>query len=95
MLAADANCLGGLVVKHPPGGDRPGFESCLSSGDFSRLGHTCDLEIGTKVAATLPIIIGSALETGWPSVGILLLDEIASLIRNFYLSMTACTVVRD
>ena len=49
-----------------------GFNSRLGRGDFSRSGHTSDLEIGTQVA-TLP---GAgryrvSTGTGWPGVTIL------------------------
>ena len=72
----------------------PGFDSCLCLGNFSQPSHTRDLKIGTPVA-TLP-------RTWWyrvsmwlvfPGVSILWLGEMESLICNFYLSVTACTIV--
>ena len=57
--------------------------------------HTGDLKIGTPVA-TLPgawrfrVSVG----TGWPGVCIPWLDEAESVICNFYLSLSAPTIVR-
>ena len=61
---------------------------------FPGLSQTSDLKIGTSVA-TLPgawryrVSAGS----GWPSVSILWLGEMESLICNFYLSVAACKIV--
>ena len=86
--------LVGLVVKSSASraGDLE-FESRLRQ-DFSGSSHTSDLKIGIPVA-TLPgtwryrVSIG----TGWPSVSILWLGGMESLICNFYLSVAACTIV--
>ena len=82
--------LVGLVVKISASrAEDPVFESRLRR-DFSWLRHTSNLNIGTPVV-TLPgawrYRVGS--ETGWPGVSILRLDEVESLICNFYLSVTA------
>ena len=71
----------------------PGFESRLQ-WDFSGFSHASDLKIGTPVAA-LPgawHFRGSA-GTGEPSVSILWLGEVDSLICNFYLSVAARKII--
>ena len=85
----------GLVVKASPSGQEdPEFNSCLHCGNFSRSSHTSDLKIDTPVAA-LPgaVHYWVSTETGWPSVSILRLGEVESLICSFYLSVAAHTVV--
>ena len=71
-----------------------GFDSRLRCGDFSWLSHTSDLQISTPVA-TLPGVWRYRVraETGWPGVSILWLDEVESLICNFYLIARACKTV--
>ena len=67
----------------------PGFKSHLRR-DFFRSSHTSDLKTGTPVA-TLPGAWRYRVRagTGWPSVSILRLGEMESLICNFYLSVAA------
>ena len=69
------------------------MESRLRRGDFSGSSHTSDLEIGTPVA-TLPGAwrYGVSAGTSRPGVSILWLDEVKSLICNFYLSVAARTL---
>ena len=86
--------LVGLVVRASAlGAEDTGFESCLQ-WDFSGSSHTCDLKIGTPVA-TLPGIWRYRVSagTGQPSVSMLWLGEMESLICNFYLSEAACKIV--
>ena len=88
------NCLVGLVEKTSSSRmEAAGFEFHLC-WDFSRSSYTSDLKIGTPVA-TLPQPWRSRVcaGTGWPSVSILWLGEMASLIRNFNLSMAAWKIV--
>ena len=61
---------------------------------FSGLSHTSDLKIGTLVA-TLPGAWCSRVSAGngRPSVSILWLGEMESLICNIYLSVAACKIV--
>ena len=83
--------LVGLVVKASASrAEDPGFESRLRR-DFSRSSHTSDFKIDTPVA-TLPgaWIYRVSAGTGRPGVSILLLGEVESWIRNFYLSVAAC-----
>ena len=63
-------------------------------GIFPGLSHTSDLKIGTAVA-TLPGAWRCRVSsgTGWPSVSILWVGELESLICNFYLSVTAHSIV--
>ena len=81
----------GLVVKASTSRvEDPGFESRLRRG-FSGSSHTGDLNIGTPFA----ILPGAqhymvSAGTGRPSVSILWLGEVESLICNFYLSVEAC-----
>ena len=80
--------LVGLVVKAPTSGTEDlGFESRLW-GDFSGSSHTIDVEIGTLVATLLV-----SAWTGQPSVSMLWLVEVESLICNFYLSVAARKIV--
>ena len=69
-----------------------GFNSHLRHGDFPGSSHTSDLKIGTPVA-TLPGIIGLALELVGPVSVYCDLGEIASLICNFYLCVAAHKLV--
>ena len=71
----------------------PGFESCLCR-DFFGSSHTSDLKIGTPVA-TLPgaWCYRVSAGTGQPSVSILWLGEMESLVCNFYLSVAARKIV--
>ena len=71
----------------------PGFESRLQ-WDFSRPSQTNDLKIGIPVA-TLPGAWPHRVSagTGQPSVNILGLGEVESLICNFYLSVAARKIV--
>ena len=66
----------------------------VCDGIFPGLSHTNDLKIETPVA-TLPGAwcnrVGAG--TGWPSVSILWLDEMESLICNFYLTVAAHKIV--
>ena len=90
VLSSSSHCLAGLVVKAPAWVvEDPGFESCLRR-DFSRWSHTSDLKISTPVAT----LSGAwcyrvSAGTGRPSVSILWLGEVESLICNFNLSVTA------
>ena len=70
----------------------PVFDSCLRG--FSRLSHTCHLEIGTPVAS-LPSAWHYRISagTGCPSVSILWLGEVESLLCNFYLSVAVRKIV--
>ena len=86
--------LVGLVVKvSTSGAEDPGSESHLRQ-DFPRMGHTNDLKIGTPVA-TLPRAWHHRVSagTGQPSVSILWLGEVESLICNFYLCVAARKIV--
>ena len=71
----------------------PEFESRLRR-DFSGLSHTSDFKIGTPVA-TLPGAWHYKVSagTGRPSVSILWLDEVESLICSFCLSVAARKIV--
>ena len=87
-------CLAGLVVKASASwAEDPGFESCLRR-DFSGSSHTSDLKIGTTVT-TLPGAWRYRVSTGTgqPSVSILWLGEVESLICNFCLSVVARKIV--
>ena len=87
-------CLIGLVVEASTlGAEGPEFESHLRQ-DFFGLSHTSDLKIGTQVA-TLPgaWYYRVSAGTGRPSVSILWLGEVESLICNFYLSVAARKIV--
>ena len=55
-------------------------------GDFSGSSHTSDLKIGTPVP-TQPCAYRYRVSAGtdWPSVIVLWLDEVESLICNFFL----------
>ena len=82
--------LVGLVVKASASrAEDPGFESRLRR-DFFRV----DSKIGTPVA-TLPgaWCYRVSAGTGWPSVSILWLGEMESLVCNFYLSVAARIIV--
>ena len=84
----------GVVVKaSAPRAEDPGFDFRLPR-DFSGSSHTSDLKIGTPVA-TLPGAwrYKASTGTGLPGVSMLWLGEMESLISNFYLSVTARTVV--
>ena len=86
--------LVGLAVKaSAPRVEDLGFKSCLC-WDFSGLRHTSDSRIGTPVA-TMPGAWRYRVSagTGWPSIYILWLGEVESLICSFYLSVAAHTVV--
>ena len=88
------NRLVGLVVKASASGvEDPGFESRLRRG-CSGSRHTSDFKIGSPVA-TLPGAWRHTVSagTGWPGVSILWIGEMESLICNFYLCVTACTIV--
>ena len=75
------------------GAEDPGFKSRLR-WDFSRSSHTSDFKIGTPVA-TLPgaWYYRVSAGTGQPSVSILRLGEVESLICNFCLSVAARKIV--
>ena len=81
----------GLVVKAYASG--AGFESRLHQ-DFSRSSPISDLKIGTPVA-TLPGAWSYRVSTGTgrPSVSILWLGEVESLICSFYLSVAARKII--
>ena len=86
--------LVGLVVKASASRtEDPRFESRLRR-DFSGSSHTSDFNIGTPVAP-LPGAWRCRVSagTGRPGVSILWLDEVESLICNFYLSVAARTIV--
>ena len=86
--------LVGLVVGRPPRERMiPGLNPACA-GIFSGSSHTCDLKIGTPVA-TLPGAWRYRVSagTGRPSVSILWLDEMESLICNFCLSVAARKIV--
>ena len=82
-----------MVVRHRPQEQQTWVRSLLSQpgrGAFSWLSHTTDLKIGTPVA----MLSGAwyyrvSTGTGWPGVSILRVDERASLICIFYLSVVA------
>ena len=94
LVWLDRDRLAGLVVKASTlGAEDPGFQSCLWQ-DFSMSSHTSDLKIGTPVA----ILPGAwryrvSAGIGQPSVSILWLGEVDSLICNFYLSVAAHKIV--
>ena len=84
----------GLVVKvsasraEDPGSNPP------CAGIFPGFSHTSDLKIGTPVAT----LLGAwryrvSTGTGRPSVSILWLGEMESLVCNFYLSVAARKIV--
>ena len=86
--------LVGLVVKASASrAEDLGFESRLRR-NFSGSSHTSDLKIGTPVA-TLPGAWRYRVSagTGRPSVSILWLGEVESLICSFYLSVAARRIV--
>ena len=71
-------------------GSIPAFTADL----FSRLNHISDLKTGTPVSmlpGTWHHIVNA--RTGWPCDSIWCMDEIESLIGNFYFSMAAHTLV--
>ena len=71
----------------------PGFESSLRQ-DFSRSSQTSDFKIGTPVATQSGAWhYRVSAGTGQPSVSILWLGEVESLICNFYLSVGARKIV--
>ena len=72
----------------------PGFNSRFLHGDFSGSSHTSDLELGTP-KATLPGAWRHRVSAGTdrPSVSMLWLGEIESLIYNFYLCVAARKIV--
>ena len=82
--------LVGLVVKASASrAEDPGFKSHLRR-DVSGSSHTSDFKTGTPVA-TLPGVWRCRVSTGTgrPSVSILWLGEVKSLVCNFYLSVAA------
>ena len=81
-----ANRLDGLVVRCPPWERKIPGSNPACVGIFSGSSHTIDLNIGTPVA-TLPGGWRNKVSagTGWPSVSILWLGEVESLICSFYL----------
>ena len=84
----------GLVVKVSAArAEDPGFESRLRR-DVSGSSHTNDLKMGTPMA-TLPCTWCYRVNTGngQPSVSILWLGEVESLICSFYLSVAAHKIV--
>ena len=96
LLFTNTRCLVGLVVKASAlGVEDLGFKSHLR-WDFSRSSHTSDLKVGTPVA-TLPGAWHYSVSTGtgWPSVSVLRLGEVESLICNFYLSVAAHKIVPE
>ena len=89
------NCLVGLVVKASASrAEDPGFDSHLRHGDFYWSSHTSDSQTGTPVA-TLPGAWHDIISTGtgWPSVSILWLGEVDSLMCSFYLSVATRKIV--
>ena len=56
-------------------------------------GHTSVLKISTPVASLGAWRYRVSVGTGLPSVSMLRLGEITSLMRKFYLSVAACTIV--
>ena len=84
----------GLVVKASTSrAEDPGFESCLQQ-DSSGSSHTSDFKIGTPVAI-LPGAMWYMVSTGtgWSGVSMLWLDEVESLISNFYRSVAVRRIV--
>ena len=84
----------GLVVRRPPWeGKFPGSNPACTR-IFSGSSHTSDSNIGTP-AATLPgaWCYRVSAGTGQPSVSILWLGEVESLICNLYLSVAAHKIV--
>ena len=70
------------------------FDPHLPSGAFSGSSHTSDVRFVTPVA-TMPGAWRSRVSagTGWPSVSILWLGKLASLICKVCLTVVARTVV--
>ena len=77
-------------LRHPPQEWKILGSNPACTRIFPLRSHTSDLKIGTPVA-TLPgpwrYMVSAG--TGWPSVSILWLGEMESLICNFYLSVAA------
>ena len=82
--------LVGLVVRHPPQKRMIPGSNPPCARIFSGSSHTSDSKIGIPVA-TLPGVwhYRVSFGTGQPSVSILWLGEVESLICNFYLSVAA------
>ena len=78
--------LFGLVVRRPPWERKIPGSNPACAGIFSGSSHTSDLKVGTPVA-TLPGAWRYRVSagTGRPSVSVLCLGEMESLICNFYL----------
>ena len=93
-LSCLANRLVGLVVRRPPRERKISGSNPACAGIFSGSSHTSDSKIGTPVA-TLPGAWRYRVSagTGRPGVSILWLDEVESLICNFYLSVAARKIV--
>ena len=90
QVLLNSDRLVGLVVKASASrAEDPGFKARLQR-DFSRVELYQWLKIGTPVA-TLPGAWHYRLSAGngWPGVSILWLDEMESLICNFYLRVAA------
>ena len=87
-------CLVGLVVRLLPRERKIPGSNLAYAGIFFGSSHTSDSKIGTPVA-TLPGVwrYRVSARTGRPSVCILWLGEVESLICNFYLSVAARKIV--
>ena len=94
-ISCDQNLLVDTVVKASASrAEDPGFDSRLCRGIFPGSSHTSDIKNGTSVA-TLPGAWRYRVSagTGLPSVSILRLVEVESLICNLYISVAARTIV--
>ena len=82
------------MVRHPPRQRKIPGSNPACAGIFSGSSHTSDLKIGAPVA-TLPGVWRYRVSagTGRPSISILWLGEMESLICNFYLSVAARKLV--
>ena len=81
-------------LRHPPQERKILGSNPACARIFSGSSHTCDLKIGTPVA----VLPGAwrytvSTGTGWPSVSILWLGEVESLICNFCLSVAERKIV--
>ena len=71
-----------------------GFDSRLCRGNFSGSSHTSGINMGTPMATLSGVWrYRVSAGTGWPSVMILRLGEVESLICSFYFSVAARKLV--
>ena len=71
---------------------RPGFEPRFPHEAFSWSSHTSDLLCAPAAALSCAWLYKGGNGTGGPSVNVLWLGEIASLICSFCLSVLICTI---